>query len=332
LRKYVTIKDIAKIAGVSMNTVSRAFNNKPDISKETKERILKIAQELGYVKNFTASSLKQKESKIIGVVISDSANPFYAETLKGIEAAARKYGYQIILCNTERDYRIEKEMIRILIGRRVDGLIIGPVQTGYEDIKMLEDMKFPTVILGRHFEDIEIDEIYNNEVKGGYLATKHLIERGRRKIVMLNGFLEISAARMRLEGYKKALFDYGIDFDESGVLIGDIDFISGYERTLDLIERKKEFDAIFCYNDMIAFGAVKALREKGFKIPEDVSIVGYDDVLYSELIDPPLTTVRIKKYELGFEAMKMLMSRLKGRRKKIKKVILDVELIVRKSS
>ncbi|HEW91252.1 MAG TPA: LacI family transcriptional regulator [Thermotogaceae bacterium] len=331
MRKYVTIKDIARIAGVSVNTVSRALNNKPDINQETKKRILEIADELGYVKNFTASSLKQSKSRIIGVVIADNSNPFYAEVLKGIEAAARKYGYQIILCNTERDYKIEKDMIKILIGRRVDGLIVGPVQTKDDDIRMLENMNFPTVILGRHFNDIEIDEIYNDEVKGGYLATKHLIDRGRRKIVMLNGFLEKSPAKMRLEGYQKALEDSNIPFDESRVFIGDIDFLDGYERTLELIEKGIDFDGVFCYNDIMAFGAIKALRENGFKIPEDVSIVGYDDVLYSELVNPPLTTVRIKKYELGFEAMRMLISRLKGRRKRIKKIVLDVELVIRES-
>lgn len=332
MKKYVTIKDIAKIAGVSVNTVSRALNDKPDVSEKTKKRVISIANELGYVKNFTASSLKQKESKIVGVVLADSSNPFYAEVLKGIEAAARKYGYQIILCNTEREYKIEEEMIRVLIGRRVDGLIIGPVQTRNDDIKMLRDMSFPTVILGRHFEDVEIDEIYNNEIKGGYLATKHLIDRGRKKIIMLNGFLEKSPAKMRLEGYRKALEESGIPFDESMVSIGDIDFSDGYKRINDIISEGVKFDAIFCYNDIMAFGVIKALQEKGYDIPCDISIVGYDDILYSKLVNPPLTTIRIKKYELGFEAFRMLINRLRGRRKRIKKVVLDVELVVRKST
>jgi len=332
MKKYVTIKDIAKLAGVSVNTVSRALNNKPDVSEETKKRIIDIANELGYVKNFTASSLKQKESRIVGVVLADSSNPFYAEVLKGIEAAARKYGYQIILCNTEREYKIEEEMIKILIGRRVDGLIIGPVQTRNDDIKMLKNMNFPTVILGRHFEDIEIDEIYNNEIKGGYLATKHLIARGRKRIIMLNGFLEKSPARMRLEGYRKALEDSNIPFDENMVFIGDIDFLDGYRRINDIINKGVNFDAIFCYNDIMALGVIKALQEKRYKIPRDVSIVGYDDILYSELVNPPLTTIKIKKYELGFEAFRLLVNRLRGRRKKVKKVVLDVELVIRKST
>ena len=134
-KKYVTIRDIARVAGVSINTVSRALNNKPDVSEKTKKKILRIAKELGYVKNFTASSLRQKRTRTVGVVIADSSNPFYAEVLKGIESAARKYEYQIILMNTERIYKYEEEAVRILLERRVDGLLISPVQDKNDDIK-----------------------------------------------------------------------------------------------------------------------------------------------------------------------------------------------------
>jgi LacI family transcriptional regulator len=180
-KKYVTIRDIAKRAGVSINTVSRALNNKPDISEETKRKILKIARELGYVKNATASSLRSKQTNIVGVIIADSANPFYAEVLKGIEAASRKYGYQIMLMNTERVYENEEKAIEVLLQRRVDGLLITPVQDRSDDIKALIERKVPFVIVGRHFEELEVDEIHSDEVKGGYLATRHLIERGRKK-------------------------------------------------------------------------------------------------------------------------------------------------------
>jgi len=214
MKKYVTIEDIAKIAGVSVNTVSRALNNKPDIKEETKKKILKIAKELGYVKNVAASSLRQKVSKTIGVVLEDSSNPFYAEVLKGIEFASRKYGYQLMLMNTERVYENEEKAILTFLQRRVDGFIIAPVQTNDKDIRKLADMNFPVVILGRHFEGINVDEIHSDEVKGGYLATKHLIERGKRHILMINSYLFRSAAKMRLEGYKKALEEFNIPFKE----------------------------------------------------------------------------------------------------------------------
>lgn len=331
-KKYVTIRDIAERAGVSINTVSRALNNKPDISEETRRKILKIAQELGYVKNATASSLRSKQTNIVGVIIADSANPFYAEVLKGIEAASRKHGYQIMLMNTERVYENEEKAIEVLLQRRVDGLLITPVQDRSDDIKALIERKVPFVIVGRHFEELEVDEIHSDEVKGGYLATRHLIERGRKNILVITGYLFKSAAYMRLEGYKKALKEYGIPFREELIIEPDIDIESGYQAMREAIEKGLEFDAVFCYNDLLAFGAMKALKERGYRIPEDVAVVGYDDIVYSSFVCPSLTTVRIKKFEMGYEAFRMLLQRLKGRRKKRKRVILDVELVVRESS
>ncbi|MCD6449459.1 MAG: LacI family DNA-binding transcriptional regulator [Thermotogaceae bacterium] len=331
-KKYVTIRDIAEKAGVSINTVSRALNNKPDISEETRKKILRIAKELGYVKNVAASSLRSRRTNIVGVIIADSANPFYAEVLKGIEVASRKYGYQIILMNTERIYENEERAIEVLLQRRVDGLLITPVQDKTDDIKKLIERKVPFVIVGRHFEDLEVDEIHSDEVKGGYLATKHLIDRGRRNILMISGYLFKSAAYMRLEGYKKALKEHGITFKKDMVIVTDVDIEGGYRAVNQAIEKGIHFDGIFCYNDLNAFGAMKALKEHGYRIPDDVAVVGYDDIVYSSLVCPSLTTVRIKKFEMGFEAFKMLVQKIKGRRKRRKRVILDVELVIRESS
>jgi len=330
--KYVTIEDIARIAGVSVNTVSRALNNKPNVREETKKKILKIAEELGYVKNIAASSLRKKISKTIGVILEDSSNPFYAEVLKGIEYAARKQGYQLMLMNTERVYENEEKAIFAFLQRRVDGLIIAPVQTEDDDIKKLVRMNFPVVILGRHFEGTKVDEIHSDEVKGGYLATKHLLERGKKMPIMINSYLFRSAARMRLEGYKKALAEYGIRFDENMVITTDIDVEDGYEALLEAVKNKITFDSVFCYNDMMAFGVIKALEELKFEIPKDVAVVGYDDIVFSSYINPPLTTVRIKKFEMGYEAFTMLMNKITGKRKRAKRKILDVELIVRESA
>ena len=331
-KKYVTIKDIAKEAGVSINTVSRALNNKPDISKETKRKILKIAKELGYVKNITASSLRQKETRIVGVIIADSSNPFYAEVLKGIEAASRKYGYQIILMNTERIYKNEEEAINTLLQRRVDGLLIAPIQDKDDDIRRLMEMNFPVVIVGRHFDDIEVNEVFNDEIKGGFIATDYLIKKGRRKILMISAELFRSAAKMRLEGYKKALEENGIHFDRDMVIITGVGIEDGYNAVNQAISKGIDFDSIFCYNDMLALGVIKALKERGFSIPENVSIVGYDDIIFSSFVCPALTTVRIDKYRLGYEAFKILIDIVKGRRKKIKRKVLDVELVIRESA
>jgi LacI family transcriptional regulator len=327
--KYITLKMVAEKAEVSVNTASRAINNKPDINLETKKRVLQIAKELGYIRNAAAVALRTKKTGTIGVVIADNRNPFYAEVLNGMEEAAREKNYHIILANTQRDYRKEEEAINLLLAKRVDGLLITPVQDRDDDIKNLIEANIPFVIVGRDFENIEVDAVYNDEVKGGFLATEYLIKKGHNRIALINGFLYKSPAKGRLEGYKKALNKYNIPLDDSLITVGDINIEDGHERTKQMLEKNSDFTAIFAYNDMMAFGAMQAIKEKNLRIPEDIGLVGYDDIPYSSLISPPLTTIRLNKQELGIESVKLLLSRINGNRKKIKKIMLDVELIIR---
>lgn len=322
---------VAERAGVSVNTASRAINNKSDINEETKKKVLKIAQELGYVRNATAVALRTRKTRTIGVVIADNRNPFYAEVLNGMEEAAREKNYHIILANTQRDYKKEEEAINLLLAKRVDGLLITPVQDRDDDIKNLINANIPFVVVGRDFENIEVDAVYNDEVKGGFLATEYLIKKGHKRIALINGFLHKSPAKGRLEGYKKALNKYRISLDESLISVGDINIEDGYERTKQMLEKDLNFTAIFVYNDMMAFGAMQAIKKKGLRIPEDIGLVGYDDIPFSSLISPSLTTIRLKKQDLGSESVELLLSRINDRRKKPKKVILDVELIVRET-
>ena len=320
---------VAEKAEVSVNTASRAINNKPDINEETKKRVLQIAKELGYIRNAAAVALRTKKTGTIGVVIADNRNPFYAEVLNGMEEAAREKNYHIILANTQRDYKKEEEAINLLLVKRVDGLLITPVQDKDDDIKNLIDANIPFVVVGRDFENIEVDAIYNDEVKGGFLATEYLIKKGHKRISLIDGFLYKSPAKGRLEGYKKALNKYRISLDESLISVGDINIEDGYERTKQMLEKNLDFSAIFAYNDMMAFGAMQAIKEKGLRIPEDIGLVGYDDIPFSSLISPALTTIRLKKQDLGVESVKLLFSRINGNRKKTKKIMLDVELITR---
>ena len=329
--KYITLKMVAEKAGVSVNTASRAINNKSDINEETKKKVLKIAQELGYVRNATAVALRTRKTRTIGVVIADNRNPFYAEVLNGMEEAAREKNYHIILANTQRDYKKEEEAINLLLAKRVDGLLITPVQDRDDDIKKLIEENIPFVILGRDFENIEVDVVCNDEIKGGFFATEYLIKKGHKRIALINGFLHKSPAKGRLEGYKKALMEYGVPFDDALVSFGDIDVKDGYERTKQMLEKDLDFTAIFAYNDMMAFGVMQAIREKGLRIPEDIGLVGYDDIPFSSLISPALTTIRVKKQELGVESVKLLLSHINDIRKKHKKIMLDVELINRET-
>ena len=329
--KYITLKMVAERAGVSVNTASRAINHKSDINQETKKRILKVAQELGYVRNDTAVALRTKKTGTLGVVIADNRNPFYAEVLNGMEVAAREKNYHIILANTQRDYKKEEEAINLLLAKRVDGLLIAPVQDRDDDIKKLVEANIPFVIVGRDFENIEVDAVYNDEVKGGFLATEYLIKKGHKRIALIDGFLYKSPAKGRLDGYKKALNKYRISLDESLISVGDINIEDGYERTRQMLGKNLDFTAIFAYNDMMTFGVMQAIREKGLRIPEDIGLVGYDDIPFSSLISPALTTIRIEKQELGIESVKLLLSHINGNREKPKKIMLDVDIIVRKT-
>ena len=322
---------VAEKAEVSVNTASRAINNKPDINEETKKRILKAAQELGYVRNDTAVALRTKKTGTIGVVIADNRNPFYAEVLNGMEEAAREKNYHIILANTQRDYKKEEEAINLLLTKRVDGLLITPVQDRDDDIRNLVEANFPFVVVGRDFENINVDAIYNDEVKGGFLATEYLIKKGHKRIALIDGFLYKSPAKGRLEGYKRALNKHRISLDDSIMSVGDINIEDGYERTKQMLEKDLDFTAIFAYNDMMAFGAMQAIKEKKLRIPEDIGLVGYDDIPYSLLISPQLTTIRLKKQDLGIESVELLLSRINGSLKKVKKIMLDVELIRRET-
>ncbi len=334
MKKYVTMKDIAQRAGVSVNTVSKALRGKSDIGKETRQKILKIAKEIGYIKNSTAFALRRSQTMTIGIVLEDSSNPFFAEVLKGVEAAAKKFGYQLLVMNTETDPKLQSQAITTLLERRVDGLLISPFGENTEDFEKLLKMNFPFILLGRHLYNPQIDEIYNNEVKGGYMATEHLISRGKRCPLFINTDMNNSASKMRYEGYKKALAENGIDLPEDYLIIVPYNknMEAGYQGVRKALKKGVPFDSILCFNDMFAFGAIKALDEAGRKLREDVSVVGYDDITFAHFFRPPLTTVRIQKYEMGYEATKMLLERIKGKRKKPKQKILEVELIVREST
>ena len=203
--KFVTIKDIAEKAGVSVNTVSRALNNKPDINPKTKEKIEKIAEELGYVKNSYATMLKSQISNTIGVIVPDSSNPFFSEVFKGIDKAAKEKDYQIIMMNSEGIYENEEKFIRTLLERRVDGILLFPMQKSYEDIKDLIKERFPIILVGREYDGWDVDQIFSDEIKGGYIATKYLIEKGCNKIKMITDELYNSASFGRIQGFKKHL-------------------------------------------------------------------------------------------------------------------------------
>ena len=329
---HVTLKDIGKEVGVSATTVSRALNNKPDISYQVKQKIKEVAQRLGYSPNALARSLKAKKTSSIGVLIADIADPFFAPIVKGIENTARQMGYSIILCDTGGEYEQEKLALQVMLEKRVDGLLITPSQTEYGDILELKRKKIPFVLVGRHFDLVESDYVITDDIKGAFSATDYLIKKDHKKILFINGPTYISSAKERLVGYKRALQEHAILFDKSLVKEGALKMEDGYRITKEILSSGTKFTAVFAYCDFVTLGVMQALEETELKVPEDIAIVGYDDVAFAPFLQVPLTTVRIPKYELGKEAMKLLRKKIEGKIQELQSVILETKLVIRKSA
>jgi LacI family transcriptional regulator len=329
---HATLKDIGKEVGVSATTVSRALNNKPDISYQVKQKIKEVAERLGYSPNALARSLKAKKTSSIGVLIADIADPFFAPIVKGIENTARQMGYSIILCDTGGEYEQEKLALQMMLEKRVDGLLITPSQTEYGDILELKRKKVPFVLLGRHFDLVESDYVITDEIKGAFSATDYLVKKGHKKILFINGPDYISSAKERLVGYKRALQEHAILFDKSLVREDALKMEDGYRIMKQILSSGTKFTAVFAYCDFVVLGIMQALEEAKLKIPEDIAIVGYDDVAFARFLQVPLTTVHIPKYELGKEAMKLLKKKIEGEIQEPQAVILETKLVIRKSA
>lgn len=219
-----------------------------------------------------------------------------------------------------------------MLAEQVDGLLITPVQTGKKTIEELKKSGLPFALLGRHFDDLEADYVVTDDIQGGFLATEHLIKLGHKKIAMVNGPLHISSAKERFRGYKKALDRYRIKLDESLVSVGAITTEDGYKVTESLLNQRPRPTAIFAYSDFVAFGVLRAIREARLSIPEDVAVIGYDDVEFSSCLEIPLTTVRIPKKELGRKAASLLLDKIRGKVTGKQALLIAVELIYREST
>ena len=332
--KYPTIKDVAKRAEVSVSTVSRVLNEKPDISEKTKNRVLKAMERVGYVPNRAASIIRDKLSQMVGMIFDCSNNPFILEVLESVQRAANKYNYQLLLMNTEFKPELEKKSIKILLEHRVDGLLYFPTVEKSENLRWLLKRKFPVVVVGRDVEDLPVDCVYTNDTLGGYVATKHLIETGRRKLLMINADTKNNAAaQLRQEGFLKAIAESETLIEHKCIANSRMDAERAFRIISDVYSSgESKYDGILCFNDIVAFGAMNGLFQRGFKIPEDVAVVGYDDTAFSSMYHPQLTTVKIDSAKEGMEAFKLLIARINEPDKPPVKKVLDIQLVVRNST
>jgi len=331
---HIGLKDIAEKVGVSITTVSRALNNKEDIHPQTKKKILEIAENMGYMPNAVARSLKLKETKTVGVVITDISDPFFAPIVRGIEKTAQQEGYNVILCDTDENYQVEEKALKTLMERRVDGFLIIPAQSDFQDIVELKRRRLPFVLLARHFNFELLDTHYvsTDDIEGAFSATAYLIKKEHRRILFINGPDYISSAKERLAGYKRAFLEAGVKVDESLIRKGAIKMEDGYRIMKEELKKSFRFTAVFAYSDFVALGVMRAIKETHLKIPDDIAVMGYDDIIVAPFLEIPLTTVRIPKYELGVEGFRLLKKIMVEKIGFPQKVILRTELVVREST
>lgn len=326
-----TIRDVAELAEVHPSTVSRVINGDSRISEKTKNKVLLIIKKLGYTPNAIARGLKTKRTYTLGMLIPDITNPFFAELARGVEDAANENGFNIILCNSDDKLKKERTYLNILKEKRVDGLILGTAHTRDKSILKLEKNNFPYILVSRNIEGLDKNCIIIDDVAGGMMATEYLIKLGHHRIAHITGPLKTRSALNRLKGYQLALKKHKIEYNDELVGEGDFRIKGGYQVMKRFLKLAKLPTAIFAANDLLALGAMQAIQKKNSHIPEDFSVIGFNDIELASFVYPPLTTIRQPMQKMGALAVKMLLKIIKEGEFNQKKVMLKPKLIIRES-
>ena len=328
----VTIKDVAAHAHVSWATVSRVLNNNPSVDGALRSRVLEAVQSLGYHPNPAARRLRARSSDVVGLLISDIQNPFYLSIIRGVEDAAHTHQLSVVLCNSDEDQPKQQRYLRVMEAERVGGIIIAPTtNTDAAALDRLSRAGIPIVVLDRLIGGLTSDAIKVNNVQGALEAVQHLIGLGYRRIGMVGGPLHLTTGRERLQGYRDAHQQAGLPVDENLIRYGDFRAESGYRLTLDLVASAPRPDAIFVCNNLMTLGALRALRESSLRVPDDMPVLGFDDMPWSSELSSPLTAVSQPTFELGQEAVNLLLRRLAEPDAPFRTVVMQTRLIVRES-
>lgn len=303
-----TIYEVSKAAGVSLATVSRVINKNNVVSQKTREKVERAMAELGYRPNTIAQSLASSKSNSVGVLVSELDSPFFGEMMASIEKELRKSGKQVIFAAGHNSEKLEKESIEFLLSRFCDALIIHVEQADDEYIQALSKGKVPIYVINRHIESIKDRCIYMNNELGGYIATKYALDNGHQRIAHIAGPQSKNDAVERCAGYQKALKEADIVEDKSLLVYGDYTEKSGSESFEKLIQQGRDFTALICANDEMASGAMKQARDMGIKIPQEMSIVGFDNTSFAQYLYPQLTTIDNPVGDIGKMAARMVLN------------------------
>lgn len=330
----ITINDVSKQAGVSTTTVSHVINNTRYVKDGTRRKVLEAMELLGYHPNTLARSLRMGETKTIGLIVPDASNLFFADIAKRIENIGYENGYSVILCNSDNDMHKQSNYIDVLIAKQVDGAILISSGESHEDLRRFNSSHTPLVVADRKAPLSLADIVLVDNAEGGYLATRHLLDLGHRRIACVSGPSEIHPSRLRLDGYHNALAEAGIQIPASYVIAGDFQFRSGLQGMQYLMGLQPRPTAVFLLNDMMAVGAISAAQRLGLNIPADVSIVGFDNIDFSNAIFPSLTTIAQPIEEIAQLVTDLLIAKMKkgGNGNHNQEYLLKPQLVIREST
>ena len=305
-----TIHDVAKQAGVAPITVSRVINNSGYISDKTREKVQKAINELGYVPNVLARSLKSKRTNTLALVFTDITNPFFTILARGVEDTASESGFNVIFCNTDESQEKEDTYIQLLLQKQVDGILLVPAVSSSKSIDLIQEQKTPLVVLDRRVPHTNVDVVRGDSDGGAYQLTQHLINLGHKRITILSGPREVSTAEDRFQGYKRAMEDNGLsEFVQCHY--GGFSQESGKKLARQVFSKQPNPTAIFAANNLIALGTLSTLHSMGIKVPDDVALVSFDDIPENLTLFPFMTVVRQPSYEMGKRATEILISRIR---------------------
>jgi len=328
----VTISDVARLAGVSTATVSRTINRSGYVSRETRARVHEAIEELGYVPGGGVRRSGIQTNLLIALIIPDITNPFFPAVVRGVDDCIGNKGYRLVLCNSDGGVDKELAIFQVLIEKRIDGLICAPAVDGRAIIPLARKHSVPTVLLDRIADNIEIDCVATDHRLGAYKAVQHLLDLGHRRIAHIAGPREVPSAGERYSGYIAALEDHGISLDPKLIFQGDYTQYAGRWALEGLMALDNPPTAVLASNDLCAVGLIEKAMERGIRIPEDLSVCGFDDIEYATIVSPKLTTVAQDKYELGKLAAEYLLRRILSPNTTARYIKLEPDLVVREST
>lgn len=326
-----TIYDVARSAGVSTSTVSHVLNGTRHVSEDTKLRVHQAMAELHYRPNSLARGLVRQETQTLALIVADNANPFFAELARGMEDHGFVAGYNVILCNSDRSTEKELAYLDMLIAKRVDGIVYTTMSTQLDQLRPLLNNQIPLVLFEREFD--EIDAVLLDNVHGGFTATQHLLDLGHRRIACICGPDAKTRSHARIRGYEQALTAAGVSIDPELIQAGDWTCESGQKCAQQLLDLPVRPTAIFACNDLMAIGALTLLRERGVRVPEDVSVIGFDNIGFGAFTTPPLTTLATPITAIGQRLAQLLLGRISGQLPpEPQRIVVEGQIVVRGST